>query len=193
MEPTKKDQGDVCHTCCRKIDAAPGRIVVSPATVTAEMAKTQSSIFLAGGITGADDWQTTAAERILRERPSTIVFNPRRHDFVTADCAEEADCNELTQVHWEMKYLETAKVTLFWFPMGAQCPVTMFELGTLIGRADRKIALGCPLDHPRRRNLQAQLEARGATSSVGFVMHDTLDDTISGALRWLDHVYGKNM
>jgi hypothetical protein len=79
------------------------------------------SVFLAGSITGAWDWQKDAA-RILC--PHFSVFNPRRQNFDATNKSVEKE-----QIAWEFKHLDIAGITLFYFSHETLAPITLLEYG----------------------------------------------------------------
>jgi hypothetical protein len=79
------------------------------------------TVFLAGSITGAWNWQDDAA-RILC--PHFHVFNPRRQNFNSADKNVERE-----QIAWEFKHLEIAGIALFYFSHETLAPITLLEYG----------------------------------------------------------------
>ncbi len=81
------------------------------------------SIFLAGAITGAPDWQSEVVAKLSNEIGLTLL-NPRRKHFPIEDPkAAEA------QIKWEFEHLRKADAILFWFPKEALAPIALFELG----------------------------------------------------------------
>ena len=112
------------------------------------------SIFLAGGISGCNDWQKTATEA-LQDLDITII-NPRRNDFNI-----ENMLNSVDQIKWEHKYLSSCSHTMFWFPDATLCPITLFELGKLLmrnklsGDTDR-LYIGCESSYKRVFDVEIQ-------------------------------------
>lgn len=107
-----------------------------------------NTVFLAGPIQGAVDWQSKATEIIRKLAPEVNIANPRREyldgEFVYAK-----------QVDWETHNLQTAAksgVILFWLakehthnPERAYAQTTRFELAEWKVRHERdgiKLALG---------------------------------------------------
>lgn len=81
------------------------------------------SVFLAGAITGAGDWQQDM--RGMLTNSGIMVVNPRHASFPMDDpSAAEA------QIAWEYKYLRLVDMVLFWFPKDAVAPIALYELGT---------------------------------------------------------------
>ena len=114
------------------------------------------SIFLAGGIEKAPNWQHAAVECIkttsTKSGNNIIVFNPRceeRYDFFPQ---EQHD----NQVAWEFSHLRRANVILFWFPENAPCTTSLYELGYWLGKASEKVYLGINPGHYKERCLRRQ-------------------------------------
>jgi len=136
------------------------------------------SIFLAGGITGCEDWQSRARE-LLGDAP-IVLFNPRRaaYDFERGDALAE-------QVAWEYRHLQQADLTLFWFPacdprVTVQ-PITLFELGSAVAEArlrGRRLTVGADPRYPRRLDVERQLHH----ALPGEQLYDTLQDTVAAGL-----------
>lgn len=79
------------------------------------------SIFLAGSITGASNWQEEAGDILY---PHFNIFNPRQDNYnpLNKDL-------ELEQISWEYKYLDIANITLFYFAPETLAPITLLEYG----------------------------------------------------------------
>lgn len=96
-----------------------------------ELAK-RKSIFLAGGITGCDDWQSDLVEELqdlddsgLFDLRGLVIFNPRRDDFDVMDMTVKVE-----QIKWEHKCLEKCDICSFFFPASESVqPITLYELG----------------------------------------------------------------
>jgi hypothetical protein len=108
------------------------------------------SIFLGGGISNCQDWQSFMALALMNATDLT-VFNPRRINF---------DINDPTasnvQIRWEFKFLEHADVLIFWFPNTSVCPITLFEYGKWLGK--KKIYVGCEPGYTRKFDIEVQSE-----------------------------------
>ena len=85
-----------------------GRYVEPPAEFVGEGA----AVFLAGGITGCEDWQSRA--RALLAPTGAWILNPRRAHFPLDDPTAAPH-----QIDWEFRHLRRADVVLFWFPATA--------------------------------------------------------------------------
>jgi hypothetical protein len=104
------------------------------------------SVFLAGTITGARDWQAEAKEYLL---PYVNILNPRRASF---DITKKDE--EFIQIKWEHTYLQEADIILFWFSSETVAPITLFELGKHI---NRDIFVGVDPNYPRKSDVEIQL------------------------------------
>lgn len=85
-----------------------------------------NSIFLAGSITGACDWQSNVAQHFLQ---TLNVINPRRDNFNVENLSEEK-----AQIAWEYFYLTKVKNILFYFSHETFAPITLLEYGTFLER-----------------------------------------------------------
>ena len=92
------------------------------------------SLFLAGGITGCENWQQNV-RRYLKDVP-IVIFNPRRKDFPINDPSAAQ-----VQIEWEYEHLRKASMILFWFPYETLCPIVLYELGAW-SMTDKKIFVG---------------------------------------------------
>jgi len=86
---------------------------------------TETAIFLAGGISGCENWQVEMTSLLNAGAPGLVTINPRRADFNVA----EKGITEV-QIKWEHDHLRKSKAILFWFPSATLCPITLYELGT---------------------------------------------------------------
>ena len=110
------------------------------------------AIFLAGGISDAQDWQSRLT-RMLGEVPATIL-NPRRKHFPMGDRLEGE-----RQIDWEHRHLARASLVAFWFPPETVCPIGLFELGACCASAAR-LAVGTDPEYARRFDVVEQLRLR---------------------------------
>lgn len=133
------------------------------------------AIFLAGGISGCPDWQSEAIS-VLRDTPYTVL-NPRRRKFPAGDHATMAE-----QVAWEYKGLRMATVIAFWFHECEVQPIALYELGAAIALR-KMISVGAHSAYIRRIDLKLQMEVAQVQGRV----HNSLQSTISGALRLLEN------
>ncbi len=135
------------------------------------------AVFLAGGITGCPDWQTTAVTLL----PSGVVaFNPRRPAWPIDDPAAGPG-----QIAWEVRHLARADVVLFWFCQETVQPITLHELG-VAAAGGRPMVVGADRRYPRRVDVVEQL--RHARPDV--VVCDSLAEVCGKAGRRAPVAYG---
>lgn len=135
------------------------------------------SVFMAGGITGCPDWQSSFKTFLLPpEREDHVVWlNPRRDNFdVTDPSMSEA------QIDWEHEYLRSCEAVLFWFPKETDCPITLLELGVQLGRANKEIFVGTHPEYSRRFDVVYQCSKENTNIKVV----DNLDDLVGQVLEW---------
>jgi Nucleoside 2-deoxyribosyltransferase like len=122
------------------------------------------SLFLAGGITGCEDWQSDIRSRLAHV--PVALFNPRRSNFDFKDpfAAQK-------QIEWEYRHLRKADGILFWFTHETIQPIVLFELGAH-SFGSKPIFVG---SHPAySRNLDVLIQLRLARP--GLVVHDSLEE-----------------
>lgn len=130
----------------------------------------RADLFLAGGITGAEDWQRRAIELLTNEEGT--LFNPRRSEEFKAEYAEE-------QIEWEHAALRKSEAILFWFPPQTLCPITLFELGVWSSQCSTPIFVGTHPDYQRRYDVVKQLSLSMPQVRVHSTVEDTVADYIS--------------
>ena len=106
------------------------------------------SVFLAGGISDCDEWQTRMVE--LLAPLDLVVINPRRKNFPIDDPAAAEG-----QIRWEFRHLRRATARLFWFPGATLCPITLYELGTW-SAGNAPLFVGVDPAYARRRDVDFQ-------------------------------------
>ncbi len=107
------------------------------------------SVFMAGGITGCDDWQTKMLGYLACYGANGTFINPRRYSGYTPEMEQD-------QITWEYMALSRARCTSFWFPSETLCPITLFELGKQLGRRN-KVFVGCHPEYKRINDIRIQL------------------------------------
>lgn len=113
-------------------------------------------LFLAGGISGCQNWQSKMID-ILQKTPTSdmVIFNPRRD----GDLAQEGD-EASRQIAWEQAAMCRSNVISFWFPKETLCPITLFELGYAVG-LKKKMAVGIEPGYLREFDIRVQLPGLG--------------------------------
>ncbi len=113
--------------------------------------RNERGIFLAGGITGCPDWQSTIICNV-RDYTQPTLLNPRRANFPIDDPNAAA-----SQIRWERLHLDHADAIVFWFPKETLCPIVLFELGAaLYGREDTPLFIGTDPEYQRRQDVIIQ-------------------------------------
>ena len=136
-------------------------ILLQAPTIVSDLAVfPQRRLFLAGGISGASDWQSEMVEQL--KSLDLLVMNPRRVDYPHDD----PDAERL-QVRWEHFHLQNAAAVSFWFVPETLCPITLLELGVCIGRG-QPIFVGIHPDYARKNNVLMQLELARPEVEVVF-------------------------
>lgn len=106
------------------------------------------ALFLAGGITGCEDWQSDARDLLNASEAPVVILNPRRADFDVTDPAAGPQ-----QIAWEYRHLRLADVIMFWFPACDPAvttqPIALFELGGALERTGTRLAVGVDPGYPR--------------------------------------------
>lgn len=110
-------------------------------------------LFMAGGITGAPDWQKHMLS--LLADTNFIICNPRR------DSQEKINSKE--QIQWEYKHFNVSDSIFFWFPYPAKCMITLFELGRWTAtKTGKKIFVGVDPKYERKEDIEIQLSLNKA-------------------------------
>ena len=114
----------------------------------------QRTIFLAGSITGATDWQVQAKEILI---PYFNIINPRRANFDASDKNVER-----AQITWEHQHLDLAAITLFYFAPETLAPITLLEYGKQLLKTKyapwRKTYVCIHPDYKRKNDVLIQTE-----------------------------------
>jgi len=126
------------------------------------------SIFLAGSISKAADWQKELVDKI--SDINAVVYNPRRAVFPKDD-------PELAykQIVWEHDYLKKADVISFWFSKETDAPITLFELGRWLA-SSKPIIVGIDPDYPRREDVEIQTMLERSMMPIVYTLNDLSDE-----------------
>lgn len=133
------------------------KIVMAPSPVP------ERSLFLAGSIDmgAAVNWQ----ERICNEFKdidNLTIFNPRRDDWDSSWRQSILDAKFSEQVNWEMDRLEQADLVCFYFDPKGQAPITLLELGYMLGKKEAKqLIVCCPEGFWRKGNVEVMCYRHG--------------------------------
>lgn len=102
------------------------RLVLAPEEIKINF-DDEISIFLAGGITGVENWQKKAIDVLMKEFKNIplIIFSPRRDNFPINDPNAA-----LEQIKWEYEALEICDIFSMYFGSGnSDQPICMYEYG----------------------------------------------------------------
>lgn len=145
----------------------------------------QPSIFLGGGITGVEDWQSKAC-KVFEGFGDITVCNPRRKSFNMNSNADES----IRQISWEHHYLDQVSQVLFWFSVETIQPIVLFELGARLRecrwrpelgpRKKQPIFIGRHPDYPRKLDVYQQCILEGHSEQIA----NNLDDLLKNVLNY---------
>lgn len=114
-----------------------------------------TTIFIAGSIEMglADNWQTKLCKEL--HDLDVILLNPRRDDWDSSWRQSINDTKFKEQVTWELKNLEGADLVVFYFDPNTKSPITLLELGLVVGTHFREnILVCCPDGFWRKGNVE---------------------------------------
>ncbi|KAH8804646.1 hypothetical protein F5884DRAFT_859267 [Xylogone sp. PMI_703] len=127
------------------------------AIVQAPIAYTHSpdraTIFLAGSIS---TWRSSLFKH-FSNHPITFL-DPYRPDW-DSTWKEDIECEKFrTQTQWELDMQDKATLVAFWFQPETLAPVSLLELGLVLGKrgsnASREVVVMCPEKYWKRGNVQ---------------------------------------
>ncbi len=133
------------------------------------------SIFLAGSISNAADWQTKVA-LCLRWDTDLNVINPRREIY---------DGNEEEQITWEFFYLRFCNIIMFYFSHETLAPITLFEYGKMLERLKhdpyKKLYICIHPDYKRKQDviIQTELENPELANGICFDLGEVTERIIT--------------
>ncbi len=133
----------------------------------------ERTVFLAGSITGATNWQAEASYQL---NPHFNIFNPRRKGIVNFPPEEDR-----IQIPWEYDSIEACKIILFYFSSETLAPITLFELGKVLRASAytpwKKVYICIHPDYKRKNDviIQTELENIEFAKKIRFDLGETLD------------------
>lgn len=134
--------------------------------------KKSDSIFLAGSITGAMNWQEEMVKKLL---PYYHVFNPRRKNFDVTKPEMEKE-----QITWEYEALYFCNSVMFYFAPETLAPITLFEYGKML--MSHKALFVCIHPEYKRKNdviIQTELENPILARNICFDLNDLAKQIIN--------------
>ncbi len=113
-------------------------------------------IFLAGTIDMGEsvDWQADVIKKLEERDMDVVIFNPRRPAWDSSWEQDISNENFREQVEWELNHIDSVDYVIVNFLPGSQSPVTLMELGYLLGWESAKLFVCCPEGFWRRGNVQ---------------------------------------
>ena len=138
---------------------------------------TSPKIFLAGSIEQgkAKMWQDEVIEAL--SDTDVVVFNPRREKW-NPNLPQTPDNPEFDeQVRWELDLLvRHSGLVFFFFQEGTMSPISLLELGLVLGSGTRAVVV-CEPGFWRRGNVQITCDVHGVE------VIDSLEEGINALLR----------
>jgi hypothetical protein len=106
-------------------------------------------LFLAGGITGCENWQILMINK-LKDVKNLTIYNPRRKEF------DVNDKNIMEQqIVWEYNHLHKVDIVSFWFAKETLNPITLYELGKA-NASNKEIIIGIDPEYVRKDDVIIQ-------------------------------------
>lgn len=130
-------------------------------------------VFLAGTIEMGNsiDWQADVIKEL--EDFNIAIANPRRENF--SDFSKE----ELhRQINWELDNLEKADTVFMYFAPGTISPISLLELGLLLGKK-KHVILCCPDGYSRKYNVMVTCH-NDWSFSANCDVYETLEEAVTG-------------
>ena len=137
-------------------------------------------LFLAGSITGAENWQKELAFKNhgfygrLIDRYN--IFNPRRENYNGLDPKLEQE-----QITWEYHCIHYCERILFWFAKETLAPITLFELGSALHTHDHSnISIGIDPEYKRKNDviIQTRLRNPHLANRIVFSKEELIEQTL---------------
>lgn len=150
------------------------------------------SLFMAGFITGAHDWQKEMAFREYtlcgfgsKRGPTRLVdhynvFNPRRANFDVNDSNIERE-----QIAWEYHCIQQCNNILFWFAPETLAPITLFELGSALNTHEHEnIFIGIDPKYKRKNDviIQTSLRNKGLADRIVFSKDELVEQILKSRI-----------
>jgi hypothetical protein len=109
------------------------------------------TIFLAGSISGAHDWQSRFVSLLNTHNVDMIALNPRREQF---DLSNPSMADR--QIEWEYRHLRRADLIVFYFSHETLAPITLLEFGAHTHSSGKPIFVAVHPDYGRCRDVEVQ-------------------------------------
>lgn len=142
---------------------------------------TGRKLFLAGSIDMGNsiDWQAHAVD--LLSDTDLVILNPRRDDWDSSWEQKFENDQFREQVEWEQDGIEQSDIVLFFFAPDSQSPITLLELGQVIGRnsVNQIVIVVCPEYFWRKGNIDI------VCHHAGLLVYEELPEAIGHLKRHL--------
>lgn len=151
----------------------------APDTFDLPKEKGEQSIFLAGSISNAKNWQQTIAEisyEGLKLGDIFNIFNPRRENYNVFDPKLE-----LEQIEWEYRAIHFCGQILFWFSNETLAPITLFELGSALHtHIPDNIFIGIDPEYQRKNDviIQTSLRDKDLAERIVFSQEELVEQIV---------------
>lgn len=117
------------------------------------------TIFLGGTIDNgiSANWQSHIVSAL--SDCDVDIYNPRNKKWdITHNPSDLRNSVLISQIEWELFYLQEVKINLFWFEPNSKSPITLMELGLILGlsraeRPNKHIVIYCPPEFYRFVNV----------------------------------------
>lgn len=126
-----------------------------------------NSVFLAGGISNCDNWQTQVIADLSGY--DLTVFNPRRPQTLDHKDRDTAS----VQIAWERKYIRAVSTVAFYFPAETLCPITLLELGAALER-NQNLIVACNYNYERILDVEIQTKLARPNLKVVYGLNQYL-------------------
>ena len=153
-------------------------VIEAPNEVYSLQNQSNIKIFLAGGISGCEQWQNELID-LIKHTEILTIYNPRRENYPidNPDVAEE-------QITWEYNHLRDADLISFWFAKGSLNPIVLFELGKSL-ETDKKIFVGIDPDYERIQDVIIQTKLANPNIEIVFSIKELSDQILNLVLRFI--------
>lgn len=143
----------------------------------------ERSLFLAGGISGCENWQTKLVK--LLENTDLTLLNPRRKHFPT-----DSPNIEEEQITWEHNHLAKTNAVSFWFPKETLCPITLFELGKCLGKGKR-VFIGVNPKYLRKKDVEIQTRLVRPGVKIVYSIEELAEQIKEWSMKSLNNILDK--
>jgi hypothetical protein len=153
------------------------KLITAPEPIEARLK--DKIVFLAGSIEGgkAWKWQKQVAQN-LDDLDNLVVLNPYREAWDESWKQEINNPVFREQVDWELDGIECADIVIFYFMPGTTSPISLLELGYVLGRdgysyKNQEIIVCCPKEFYRKGNVDI------ICHRTGIRVVENLDEVVS--------------